>query len=141
VKEIFPAAARWHALPPSGGLGHAQRPDREATQARAEAVGGQSVRDRVYDHRHTNEIERAENVAAGLPPEGLPREQPDQQPSAKKDFRQPHLETPAQVHEDKGFQPVHVQEQHKGLVESIKSAATNLVKKVQRLIKPVKKDP
>src|SRR5205823_7926917 len=55
---------------PSGGLGHAQRPDREATQARAEAGGGPSVRDRGYDHRHTTEIDRAGNVAAGLPPDG-----------------------------------------------------------------------
>ena len=54
---------------PSGGLGHTQqRPDREATQARAEVVGGQSANEKVYDHRHTTEIERAENIAAGLPP-------------------------------------------------------------------------
>jgi ribonuclease G len=125
---------------PSGGLGHGQqRNDRDATQARAEVVGGQSVNEKVYDHRHTGEIERAENVAAGLPPEGLPREQPEDAATQKKDFRQPHFETPAQVQEEKAFQPVRVQEQSKGLVESIKSAATNLVKKVQRLIKPVKK--
>src|SRR5262249_42138474 len=125
---------------PGGGLGHAQRPDREATQGRAEAVGGQSVRDRVYDRRHTSEIERAENLAAGLPPEGLPQEHPESAAlSTKKDFRQPHYETPAQVHEEKGFQPVPVQEQPRGLVDSIRSAATTLVKKVQRLIKPIKK--
>ena len=54
---------------PSGGLGHTQqRPDREANQARAEVVGGQSANEKVYDHRHTTEIERAENIAAGLPP-------------------------------------------------------------------------
>ncbi len=125
---------------PSGGLGHTQqRPDREATQARAEVVGGQSANEKVYDHRHTTEIERAENIAAGLPPGGLPRETDDVPVAPKKDFRQPHLETPAQVQEEKPFQPVRVQEHPKGIVESIKSAATNLVKKVQRLIKPVKK--
>jgi len=125
---------------PSGGLGHGpQRPDREATQARAEVVGGQSVHEKVYDHRHTTEIDRAENVAAGLPPEGLPRETTEAPAAAKKDYRQPHLETPAQVQEEKTFQPVRVQEHPKGIVESIKVAATNLVKKVQRLIKPVKK--
>jgi ribonuclease G len=124
---------------PSGGLGHGQhRPDREANQARAEVVGGQSVHEKVYDHRHTTEIERAENVAAGLPPEGLPEEKTNTSTAPKKDFRQPHFETPAQVKEET-FQPVHVQEHPKGLVESIKVAATNLVKKVQRLIKPVKK--
>src|SRR5438445_7269690 len=125
---------------PSGGLGHTQqRPDREATQARAEVVGGQSTNEKVYDHRHTTEIERAENIAAGLPPGGLPRETEEAPAAPKKDFRQPHLETPAQVQEEKPFQPVRVQEHPKGIVESIKSAANNLVKKVQRLIKPVKK--
>ena len=125
---------------PSGGLGHTQqRPDREATQARAEVVGGQSTNEKVYDHRHTTEIERAENIAAGLPPGGLPRETEEAPVAPKKDFRQPHFETPAQVQEEKAFQPVRVQEHPKGIVESIKSAATNLVKKVQRLIKPIKK--
>ncbi len=125
---------------PSGGLGHTQqRPDREATQARAEVVGGQSANEKVYDRRHTTEIERAENIAAGLPPGGLPRETEEAPIAPKKDFRQPHFETPAQVQEEKPFQPVRVQEHPKGIVESIKSAATNLVKKVQRLIKPVKK--
>ena len=51
---------------PSGGLGHGQqRPDREANQARAEAVGGLDAQEKVYDHRHIGEIERAENLAAG----------------------------------------------------------------------------
>jgi ribonuclease G len=125
---------------PSKGLGHAQqRPDREATQARAEVVGGQAANEKVYDHRHISEIERAENIAAGLPPGGLPQEADETAIPAKKDFRQPHFETPAQVHEEKPFEPVRVPDQPKGIVESIKSAATNLVKKVQRLIKPVKK--
>ncbi len=60
---------------PSGGLGHGQQhSDREAIQARAEAVGGPPAPEKVYEHRHAHEIERAENIAAGLPPEGLPRE-------------------------------------------------------------------
>ncbi|HEU5395581.1 MAG TPA: hypothetical protein VFV81_00340, partial [Verrucomicrobiae bacterium] len=58
---------------PSGGLGHAsQKPDREATEARAEVVGGTGTPEKVYDRRHAQEIERAENIAAGLPPEGAP---------------------------------------------------------------------
>ena len=61
-----------------------------------------------------------------------------QHEAEKKDFREPHLETPAEVEEEK-FAPVPIKEQPKGLVESIKSAATNLVKKVQRLIRPEKK--
>src|SRR5438445_8231817 len=124
---------------PAGGLGHAQqRQDRDASQARAEAVGGPPVQDKVYDHRHANEIERAQNIAAGLPPEGLPQETPEA-PIAKRDFRQPNLQTPAQVEEPKPFQPVPLQERPKGIVDSLRAAANTLVKKVQRLIKPVKK--
>ncbi|HLP77604.1 MAG TPA: hypothetical protein VK327_11890, partial [Candidatus Paceibacterota bacterium] len=63
---------------PSGGLGHTQqqKPDREATEARAEVVGGTGAVEKVYERRHAHEIERAENIAAGLPPEGLPPEPP-----------------------------------------------------------------
>ena len=60
---------------PSGGLGHGQQQrEREATQARAEAVGKKPTQEKIYDQRHSHEIERAENLAAGLPPEGIPAE-------------------------------------------------------------------
>jgi ribonuclease G len=122
---------------PTGGLGHTQqRQGREASQARAEAVGGPPPPERVYEHRHTHEIERAENLAAGLPPEGPPAEAPA---AAKGDFRQPNLQTPSQVEEDKPFAPVPLAERPKGIVDSIRSKASSLVKIVQRLIKPVKK--
>src|ERR1041385_286055 len=125
---------------PSGGLGHVQqRPDRDAVQARAEATGDQTVRERVYDRRHTHEIERAENIAAGLPPEGPPQPTSNEPNAGKRDFREPHMETPAEVQEQKQFEPVPVVEPSKGIVESIKAAASNLVKKVQRLIKPIKR--
>src|SRR5437868_5412687 len=70
---------------PSGGLGHgpAKQPDRDAVQARADAVGKPPAQDKIYEHRHAHEIERAENIAAGLPPEGLPPE-PKEQPIEKK---------------------------------------------------------
>src|SRR5438445_8125981 len=103
---------------PSGGLGHTQpRSDRDATQARAEVVGGQSVNEKVYDLRHTNEIERAENIAAGLPPEGLPQPAETSTPPPKKNFREPHMDTPAEVEEPKSFEPVRVQEQNRGIVD------------------------
>jgi ribonuclease G len=130
---------------PSGGLGHGQpnppRPDRDASQARAEAVSGPPAPEKVYDHRHANEIDRSENVAAGLPPEGVqpPPGAADASPSGKRNFREPNLETPAQVEEQQAFQPVPVQERPKGIVESLRSVATNIVKKVQRLIRPVKR--
>jgi ribonuclease G len=128
---------------PKGGLGQNQNPqksDRDATQARAEVVAEQGGNERVFEKRHTHEIERAENIAAGLPPESA-REEAPQTPAnipGKKDFREPHSEIPAQVQEEK-FAPVAISEQPKGLVETIKSAASNLVKKVQRLIRPEKK--
>src|SRR5262245_13083339 len=123
---------------PSGGIGHSQqRPDREALQARAEVVTDQSAQDKVYDHRHANEIERAENLAAGLPAQGLPPAPAE--PQDKREFRQPNLQTPAVVQEEKQFEPVPVREQPKGIVETIRQAATTLVKKVQRLIRPEKR--
>ena len=119
---------------PSGGLGHVQRPDKEATQARIEATEDHAVHDSVYEHRHAHEIERAENIAAGLPAEGVPAHEPA---PGKKDFRKPNIEPPAPA--EKPFEPVRIAEPSRGIVDSIRAAATNLVKKVQRLIKPVKK--
>lgn len=125
---------------PTGGLGHMQqRPDRDAIQARAEATGDPAAPEKVYDRRHANEIERAENIAAGLPPEGPPQESSVEASSTKKNFREPNLNTPAEVQEEKPFSPVPVPEQPRGIVDSIKTMANNLVKKVQRLIKPVKR--
>jgi len=122
---------------PTGGLGHSQPPknDREALQARAEAVGGPPTPEKVYEHRHAQEIERDENRAFGLPAEG--KQEPSE--TVKGDFREPNLETPVQVEEEAPFEPVTVPEQSKGLLETIRSAASSLVKKVQRLIKPVKR--
>ncbi len=122
---------------PKGGLGPTpQKTDREAIQARAEVVSEQGGVERVFEKRHAHEIERAENLAAGLPPQGTP--EPVEPPSVpdKKDFRKPHLDTPAHVEEEKAFEPVPVAEQPKGVLDTIKLAATNLVKRVQRLIRP-----
>jgi ribonuclease G len=125
---------------PSGGLGHSsQKPDREATEARAEATGIPGANEKVYDRRHAQEIDRAENIAAGLPPEGMASHPAADAPAPKGIFREPHPETPAQVEEEKVFEPVRVQESPKGIMETLRVAATTLVKKVQRLIKPVKK--
>ena len=124
---------------PSGGLGHTnQKPDRDATEARAEAVGGTGATDKIYERRHAHEIERAENIAAGLPPEGAPVE-PHADAPQKREFREPNLDAPARVEEEKPFEPVTVPEKPKGLVDSIRVAANSLVKRVQRFIRPVKK--
>jgi len=139
----FSRRRRGMRFKPKGGLApNPQKTDRDATQARAEVVAEQGGDERLFEKRHIQEIERAENIAAGLPPQGAPPEpavpHQHQHDAEKKDFREPHLETPAEVQEEK-FEPVTIKEQPKGLVESIKSVATNLVKKVQRLIRPEKK--
>jgi ribonuclease G len=125
---------------PSGGLGQQpHKTDREATQARAEATGQTAARERLFERRHVGEIERAENIAAGLPPEGVTAAPPPGRDDEKRKFREPNLQTPAEVQEEKPFEPVAMQEQPKGIVETIKVAATNLVKRVQRLIRKEKK--
>jgi ribonuclease G len=125
---------------PSGGLGHAsQKPDREATEARAEVVGGTGTPEKVYERRHAQEIDRAENIAAGLPPEGAPHEPAPATMEEKLESPEPAQPTPMPVEKEKPFEPVPLSQKPKGLVDSIRVAATNLVKKVQRLIKPEKK--
>jgi ribonuclease G len=102
----------------------------------------------VFEKRHFGEIERAENIAAGLPADAGSEAPPPSSALAheaehlqhdKGEFREPHLDIPAEVQEEKSFLPVTVPEQPKGLIETIRTAASNLVKKVQRLIKPVKR--
>src|SRR5580765_7648519 len=127
---------------PSRGLGPnpQQKPDKDATAARAEAVG-ETVGgpEKLFEKRHQHEIERAENLAAGLPPEGAPVETAQPHELHRKEFREPDLQKPAVVEEEKDFAPVQVKEQPKGIVETITTAAVNLVKRVQRLIRPEKK--
>jgi len=101
-------------------------------------VSEQGGTDRVFEKRHSPEIERAENLAAGLPPQGA-EESGAPAAADKKEYREPHLGTPAQVEEEKPFEPVEIKEQPKGILDSIKTVAATLVKKVQRLIRPVKR--
>ena len=136
---------------PKGGLGHAQqKPDREAIEARADVVSEQGGSERVFEKRHFGEIERAENIAAGLPAEvstessaaspGQLQEQEHDHPQEKGDFREPSPEVTAEAEDETPYRPVPVPEQPKGLIDTIRTAASNLVKKVQRLIKPVKRE-
>jgi len=131
----FSRRRRGMRFKPKGGLTPAQqKPDREAVEARADVVTEQGGADRLFEKRHANEIERAENIAAGLPPEGAT-------PAAETVAPHTHEHPPvaaATVAEEK-FEPVKIPEQPKGFIEAIKDAAANLVKKVQRLIRPEKK--
>ncbi|MEO6183203.1 MAG: Rne/Rng family ribonuclease [Verrucomicrobiota bacterium] len=125
---------------PPGGLNPNQRPDRAANEARADALGEKAGgAEPIYDKsRHEQEIERAENVAAGLPPQGV-NEPEETHEHSKKDFREPDLKTPAQV-EETLYQPVKIAElPAQGIVDSIRAVATKVLKKVQQLIRPVKR--
>jgi ribonuclease G len=132
---------------PSGGLGAtAKREQRAAQEARAEATGGKPTAETIFDRsRFQKEIERAENVAAGLPPEGSQEPAQPAEPAApqpKRDYREPHLETPAVVEEEEesAFQPVELAgPRPQGIVQSIKAAASNVLKRVQRFIRPPRK--
>ena len=121
---------------PAGGFGN--KPDRSAQEARAEATGEKAPEAPFERVRHQQEIERAENVAAGLPAEGPVENAPPPQEAAgrRREFRQPHLDTPEQVEEDK-FEMVPLAEPApRGLVENIKARVSKVVKRVQRIIKP-----
>ncbi len=130
---------------PPGGLNPNQKPDRAAVEARADALGEKPRPETVYDNsRHENEIERSENIAAGLPPGSSARQEPapaESEARRSTDFRQPDLSVPESVEEEaQSFQPVHVVDPPpQGIVESIKAAATKVIRKVQRFMKPVKK--
>ena len=120
---------------PKGGIAPAQqKPDREAIEARADVVSEQGGSDRLFEKRHTHEIERAENIAAGLPPEGK-----IETPAVENAVPSGPVEISAAPVAEEKFEPVKIVEPPKGLIETIKSAASNLVKKVQRLIRPEKK--
>ena len=65
---------------PAGGFGN--KPDRSAQEARAEAVGEKPPEAPFERARHQQEIERAENLAAGLPAEGEGAKPPQEQEPA-----------------------------------------------------------
>ena len=124
---------------PSGGMNQNQPPknDKDAVDARADAVGevvGGHGQEKLFERRHTNEIERAENIAAGLPPEGAPEVLPGHEHQ-----HQTAAPAPVSNEPEKAFEPVKVIEKNRSLVERITDVAANLVKKVQRLIRPEKK--
>src|SRR5215204_3282568 len=85
------------------------RPSGDATrklgsEARSQAVGESTGGDeKLFDKSRQGEIERAENIAAGLPAEGATAQPAET--ASKRDFREPHLDTPAEVKEDT-FTPV-----------------------------------
>jgi ribonuclease G len=121
---------------PSGGLN--QRPDRSATEARAEATG-EKKSDAVFERaRHDEEIARAENVAAGLPPEGAPAPEAGETPppgrrEKRGAFRKPNLETPEQVSEEK-YEPVPLKSEPPTLIDKFKKVIKKFLPKKETKI-------
>ena len=135
MSNNFSRRRRGMRFKPKGGLNPAhQKTDRDAVEARQEVVTEQGGQERLFDKRHQSEIERAENIAAGLPPEGAPQTATP----AEHAHPHPHKHEPAPIADtaEEKFAPVKIAEQPKGLIETIKDAASNIVKKVQKLIRP-----
>ena len=130
---------------PSGGLSAKVQPrsERDATAARAGALGDKPVEEQVFARsRHQSEIDRAENLAAGLPAEGDPNAAaPDERSSSGRDreFREPNREADDEAGTGENFTPVTVPEKPQGFVESIKHAANKVIHRVKKFIKPEKK--
>lgn len=123
---------------PTGGLTPNLPPERASIEARAEAVGGKAAEVVVFDNvRHAREIERAENTAAGLPPE-TPSEQAPVR--TRREHRQPRQEPKVESQPDASFEPVPIADAApQSFVDTLRAAASKVIQKVQRLIHPKKK--
>src|ERR1041384_8002415 len=90
---------------PPGGMNQPKH-DKASQDARATAVGEKTGEEHVFSaERHEKEIQRAENVAAGLPPEGAtPVAGAGVEPGKDREFRElrSDVEQPAQAEEAGG---------------------------------------
>lgn len=120
--------------------GQSFKPERAAIEARAEAIGDKTADEAVFDiRRHEREIQRSENRAAGLPENAPEPEIPAVDTTdRRRDYRQPHLETPALVEEEPEFEPVKVEAKPQGVLGTLKAAAEKVIKRVSRMIRPKK---
>ena len=101
--------------------------EKVVTQEVRLAAASSGGNERVYDQaRYSKEIERSENIAAGLPPEGLP---PAPEPKAP--------ELPLNAQAEKPYDPVPIKDpKPDGIISAIRQAATKVFNVVTRLIKP-----
>lgn len=104
---------------PKGGFTPKHKPDPEAQEART-AITEEQTEEHVYEERHETEIERAENVAAGLPPEGVTERESEESLPPKEKY------VPIQITETPP----------KGLVNRIRAAANKVIDKVQSFVRP-----
>ena len=124
---------------PNGGMSiNPQRADRVTPETRTEALTDATA-ESVFDQtRHQKEIERSENIAAGLPAEGAARD-PGPAPKSREQTPPPPS-VASRPREDSPFEPVPVATTPSpGFVGAIRAAANKVIEKVQRLIRPSKK--
>ena len=130
---------------PPGGLNkqRAKKPDKAAQQARAVAIGTkeQEAEPVFDDSRHGREIQRSENIAAGLPPESTDTEIKEKAETkrGRGESRGPRRGRRGKPEADASFEPVAVpDEKPKGIVNSLRVAADTVITKVKRMIRPIK---
>ena len=136
---------------PSGGLGKQKkkRPHQAAAQARAIAVGkAEPNDDSIFDQsRHAREIQRAENIAAEMPPDAVDAGSQKQDSKsfasekASKKLRRKRNRRPQPKNrkekEEVPFAPVPIQEERpKGIVSSLRAAADTVISKVKEIVRP-----
>jgi ribonuclease G len=118
------------------------KPGRAASEARAAVISVRPGDEAVFDLRHESEILRSENRAAGLAEESKDTATGSRgsgKGDSRHSYRQPHLDTPAQVKEEDG--PPSGDKapgKEKGLVRSIKAAANKVMRRVRTIVRPEK---
>ena len=121
---------------PAKGMGHrSKKKVKDARDARAKVVAGEEGEEKIFDNkRHQKEIERAENIAAGLPPDG---EKPKKNGQKRSGRGQRPKRSGSSKAAQTDFKPVPLKEPPpEGIVNSIKAAANKVIQKVHRMIKP-----
>jgi ribonuclease G len=129
---------------PSGGLNQPKH-TKEATEARAAALGDKSGEEHVFQtERHEREIIRAENIAAGLPPDGAPGGD-SAEPDKKHEFRELRTDVEQATEAEEagggsGGGTIEVETPPQpGLIGAIKHVTQKIIAKVTRLIRPKQK--
>ena len=130
---------------PDGGLNKRNRKtDKAAAKARAVAIGAKEAEDEpVFDQsRHAREIQRSENIAAGVPPETSDseiRQKVEGKSEGERGNRSRRNRRP-KAEKSGPFEPVPVpDEKPKGIVNSLRVAADNVITKVKRMIHPIQR--
>ena len=132
---------------PSGGIAsRTNKVSRAAAAARAQAIDKSDPEgEQFFDQKkHAKAVQRAENIAAGLPPEMTDEElkaklNPEKaEQESKKEIKVEGAEDTKD--DNKAYEPIKLPPQpKKGLVSSLKAAADEMIHRVKRVLKPLKR--